>query len=132
MDMLKKFSLILIVVLNVLLTGCAADSGNTKLAKTSNEQINSTFKKGKTTQTEVKKAFGEPDDTDIMGDGKVKWVYTHIKRSSMARNYIPVVNWMSSGTNDTTKKLVMIFKDGILEEFSSSTGKGETKAGLLG
>ena len=81
--MLKKFSLILIVVLNVLLTGCAADSGNTKLAKTSNEQINSTFKKGKTTQTEVKKAFGEPDDTDIMGDGKVKWVYTHIKRSSI-------------------------------------------------
>jgi len=37
------------------LSGCAADSGNTKLAKTSNEQINSAFVKGKATQAEVKK-----------------------------------------------------------------------------
>ena len=67
-----------------------------------------------------------------MSDGSVKWVYTHIKRSAMTRNYIPVVNWFSSGTNDTTKKLVIIFKDGVLENLSSSTGKGESKAGLLG
>jgi hypothetical protein len=121
-----------IVALTLALSGCAADSGNTKLAKTSNEQINSAFEKGKTTQDEVKQAFGEPDDTDIMSDGRVKWVYTHIKRSAMTRNYIPVVNWFSSGTNDTTKKLVIIFKDGVLENLSSSTGKGESKAGLLG
>ena len=67
----------------------------------------------------------------MMSDGQVKWVYSHIKRSAMARNYVPVVNWFSAGTDDTTKKLVLIFKDGILVDFSSSTAKGETKAGVL-
>jgi hypothetical protein len=129
--MLKQLNLIIILSTSFFLTGCAADSGNTKLAKTSNDQINSTFEKGKTTQTEVKEAFGEPNDTDIMSDGKVKWIYTHIKSSAMMRNYIPVVNWFSAGTDDTTKKLVLIFKDGILVDFSSSSAKGETKAGLL-
>ena len=129
--MLKQFNLLMILSVSVFLSGCAADSGNTKLAKTNNEQINSAFVKGKTTQAEVKEAFGEPNDTDIMSDGQVKWVYSHIKRSAMARNYVPGVNWFSAGTDDTTKKLVLIFKDGILVDFSSSTAKGETKAGVL-
>jgi len=129
--MLKQFNLIMILGVSFFLTGCAVNSGNTKLAKTNNEQINSIFVKGKTTQAEVKEAFGEPSDTDIMSDGKVKWIYKHIKSSDMMRNYIPVVNWFSVGTNDTTKKLVLIFKDEILVDFSSSSAKGETKAGLL-
>ncbi|HJK85462.1 MAG TPA: hypothetical protein QKA37_02565 [Candidatus Megaira endosymbiont of Stentor roeselii] len=91
----------MILGVSVFLSGCAADSGNTTLAKTSNEQINSAFVKGTTTQAEVKEAFGEPNDTDIMSDGHVKWVYSHIKRSAMARNYVPVVNWFSAGTDDT-------------------------------
>lgn len=41
--MLKQFNLIMILGASVFLSGCAADSGNTKLAKTSNEQINSAF-----------------------------------------------------------------------------------------
>lgn len=121
----------LLIPMMLVLSGCVGDSGNTKLAKTNHETINSTFVKGRTTQQEVKDMFGDPDDTDIMMDGKVKWTYQHIKRSAMARNFIPVVNWMSSGTNDTTKKLVMVFKNGILEDYSTSTSKGETKAGLM-
>jgi hypothetical protein len=53
--MLKQFNLIMILGVSVFLSGCAADSGNTKLAKTNNEQINSAFVKGRTTQAEVKK-----------------------------------------------------------------------------
>ena len=49
--MLKQFNLIMILGVSVFLSGCATDSGNTKLAKTSNEQINSAFVKGKTTST---------------------------------------------------------------------------------
>jgi hypothetical protein len=49
----------------------------------------------------------------------------------MVRNYIPVANLFTSGTDDTTKKLVMIFKNGILDDYSSSSAKGETRAGLL-
>lgn len=128
--MLKK--VILIAVANSFLVACAANSGNAKLGKANSEDMRSAFEKGRTTQSEVQQALGEPDDTDIMSDGKVKWIYTHIKRSAMARNFIPLVNWFSAGTDDVTKKLVLIFKDGILQDLSSSTAKGETKSGILG
>ena len=100
-------------------------------AKENNPLIGAAHEKTIKAQAAVKEAFGEPNDTDIMSDGQVKWLYSHIKRSAMARNYVPVVNWFSAGTDDTTKKLVLIFKDGILVDFSSSTAKGETKAGVL-
>lgn len=129
--MLKQFYIIMILGVSFFLTGCAADSGNTKLANTSNEQIKSAFVKGQTTQEEVKKVFGEPNDIDIMSNGQIKWVYTYIAHSAMVKSFIPVVNLFSSGTDDTTKKLVLIFKDGILVDFASSTAKGETKTGAL-
>lgn len=127
----KKINNLIVLLFALVLSSCASDSGNTKLAKTNSHAIDSTFIKGKTTQQEVKAVFGDPDDTDIMVDGRVKWIFTHIKRSAMVRNYIPVVNWISAGTNDTTKKLVMVFKDGVLDDYSTSTSKGETKAGLI-
>jgi hypothetical protein len=121
--MFKQISIVMVLGISFALSGCATDTGNVKLAKTSNETINSTFIKGKTTQEEVKKVFGKPSDTDIMIDGKVKWTFAHVKRSEMVRNYIPVVNWSSQGTDDTTRKLVMVFKDGILEDYSSRQEK---------
>ena len=128
--MFKQVSIVMILGISTFLSGCAGDSGNVKLAKTSNETIDATFVKGKTTQEEVKKVFGEPSDTDIMTDGRLKWTYCHVKSSTMMRNFVPVVNWFSSGTDDTTRKLVVVFKDGILDDYSSSIAKGETKWGL--
>ncbi|RYE05919.1 MAG: hypothetical protein EOP33_01520 [Rickettsiaceae bacterium] len=127
--MLKQITLVAIT--SAFLVACVS-SGNTKLATTNNEDIKSAFQKGRTTQNEVKLALGEPNDTDIMSDGQIKWIYTHVKRSMMMRNFIPVVNWFSAGTDDTTKKLVLIFKNGILQDLSSSTATGETKSGILG
>lgn len=129
--MYRKFNLVIIFTVTCFLTGCSVNSGNAKLARTNNEEVKCHFVKGKTTEIEIKELFGEPDDTDIMIDGKVKWIYTHIKRSDMARNYIPVVNWFSLGTNDTNKKLVLLFKNGVLVDFSLSTSKGETTIGIL-
>lgn len=127
---MKRVS-ILAIVACMSLAGCSIQSGNQALADQSSEKLNESLIKGKTTTGEVYKIFGEPDDTDIMNDGRVKWVYKHIHKSEMARNYIPIVNWFSKGTDDTTRKLIIVFKGDVLEQFSSSVAKGETVGGLV-
>ena len=114
------------------LTQCAVQTGSSQLAEAGSKEINQLLIKGKTTRTEVEEVFGEPSDTDVLPDGRIKCVYMHTKHSAMARNYIPVVNWFSSGTDDTTKKLVILFKDDVVDVFTTTTSQGETKGGLLG
>ena len=118
--------------MGVLLNQCAVQSGSSALAEKGSKEINQILIKGKTTRAEVEETFGEPSDTDVLHDGRIKCVYTHVKHSSMARNYIPVVNWFSSGTDDTTRKLVILFKDDVVDSFTTTTSQGETKGGLLG
>ena len=113
------------------ISGCAVQSGNQSLSEKSGEELNGVLVRGKTKQEEVRNMFGEPDDTDILLDGRLKWVYTHVKRKAMLRNYVPIANWFSSGTDDVTRKLVIVLKDGVVENFSYSTAQGETKGGLL-
>ena len=114
----------------LLLVGCAGQTGNQILADKKAEDLDLLLIKGKTTQEEVKKIFGEPNDSDIMLDGSLKWTYQHVYRSKMVRNFIPIVSAFSSGTDDTTRKLVIIFKDGIVNQFSFSTAQGETTEGV--
>jgi len=122
---------VLIFCAALIVSGCAVQSGNQTLSEKSSEDLNSVLLRGKTTREEVQKLFGEPDDTDILSDGRLKWIYTHIKKKAMLRNYVPVVNWFSAGTDDTTRKLLIIFKNGIVDDFSCSSAQGETKGGLF-
>ena len=129
---LKLSTLIVLVGACLMLTQCAVQTGSSKLAEAESKDINQLLVKGKPTRTEVEAVFGEPSDTDVLPDGRIKCVYIHTKHSAMARNYIPVVNWFSSGTDDTTKKLVILFKDDVVDVFTTTTSQGETKGGLLG
>jgi hypothetical protein len=118
-------------VLVCFLSACAGQSGNQKLAETQTSELNKILIKGKTTKSEVVGLFGEPNDTDIMDNGREKWIYSHLRKDAKVTNFIPVANWFASGTDDTTKKMVVIFRDGVVENFSTSTSFGETQAGLF-
>ncbi len=118
-------------LLTCFLTGCAGQSGNQKLAETQTADFNQILVKGQSSKESVIEYFGEPSDTDILDDGREKWTYSHLRKDAKFVSYVPVANWFSSGTNDTTKKLVIIFRNGVVENFSSSTSLGETKGGLF-
>lgn len=129
---MNKYALTLLLCLSLSTTQCAVQTGSTKLSESDSQDINRMLIKGITTRADVEKMFGEPSDTDVLVDGRIKCVYVHTKHSAMTRNYIPVVNWFSSGTDDTTKKLVIVFKDDVVDVFTTKTAQGETKGGLLG
>lgn len=124
--MIKQVSIIVIIGLTALLSGCTAEIGNAKLAKTSNETIRTAFIKGKTTKQDVKKVLGEPSDIEIMTDRQEKWIYTSIKRTKDIK-LIPVMNLLPSSTTDTTRTLVMVFIDEILEDYSVSVTQKKSK-----
>lgn len=131
---MKKSTLLLTATLAALtFTACSVKSGNDQLNSKTQAQMEQSIVKGKTTEAQVKQMFGEPQEKDIMQTGDAKWIYKHITRESKAINYIPVANWFASGTNDTTKSLVVVFtSDGIVKNYTVSVAEGETMGGLVG
>lgn len=125
-------SALLLSAAMILTTGCAVKTGNDKLGDIERGQLEQGIVKQKTTKNEVRSMLGEPDKTDFDNNGHEKWTYTHIRKSSKAVNFVPVVNWFVAGTNDTTKTLVILFEDsGVVKNYIASTADGETKGGLL-
>ena len=114
-----------------LLCGCAGSTGNQKLAETDLSTLNQMIIKDKTTKKEVDTIFGKPDDIDIMEDGREKWIYNHLESNLKLTGYIPFVNLLHTGTNDTKKKLIIIFRRGVVENFDSSLTFGESTYGIL-
>ncbi|MGZ8547757.1 MAG: outer membrane protein assembly factor BamE domain-containing protein [Sulfuricurvum sp.] len=131
---MKKISIVVasILVASITMTGCAVKAGNETLGKMDKHQIEQGIVKGKSTKEDVKAMLGDPDKTDFDNNSLEKWSYIHVRKDLKAVSYIPVANWFVSGTNDTTKTLVVVFDDkGIVKNFINSDAKGETKGGLF-
>lgn len=128
---MKNFLIILTTILSFTLSGCAVKTGNQFLGKMSNEEVSSKLVKGCTTKSEVKATFGDPVDVDLMNDSKEKWTYAYARSEAKGVNYMPYANLVYSGTNDNYRKLQILFNRDIVESFSFSSSKGETKTGLF-
>lgn len=123
--------LALMLALNVL-GGCGSTTGNDRLAKMNEQDICTKIVKGKTTSEEVRLCLGEPTDVDFDNKNRKKWIYNHTKSTLTAISYVPYANLISSGTNDLTKKLVIVFdeKDRVMD-FITTESKGKTNTGLV-
>ena len=85
----------------VLLVLSACTSTGTKV----DQEILSTFVKGKTTYSEVVQRLGKPDQSITNDDGTTAIVYTHKQSVEKAANYIPFVGGFiegGAGSEDTT------------------------------
>lgn len=122
----------LAVIFTLAISGCAS-TGNTKLAAMGTNDVSKLLTKGKTTVNDVRAQFGEPSDVDFDPNGNKKWTYEHVKKSSKPINFVPYANLFYSGTNDTKKKLVMIFdKNDTLLDFLVTETAEESKQGVFG
>jgi len=122
----------MIIITLFFLVSCVS-TGNVKLAAMSTKEMKGKLIFGKTTKSEVRDILGEASDIDFTENGEEKWVYFHRESKSKFINFVPIVNTFKSGTNDTTKKVVIVFdKNGIIKNHAVVSAKGETKAGLLG
>jgi len=131
--MVKKLmaSALLSIGLVGLMSGCAVKTGNTQLEKYQKKDISQLLIKGKTTEEQVRKYFGDPASADFMPDGRKKWKYVYLEKREKAINYVPVANWFVRGTNDEARTLVVVFKNGVVDDYIFTASKGETKAGTI-
>lgn len=114
----------------LLLTGCAAKTGHQFLEDMSTEQAAGSLVSNVTTKNQVKEKYGDPEDIDFGTDGTETWVYKFVRSDAKGVNYVPIANWFYRGTNDTIKKLKIVFDSrGILQRYGFSQTSGETKIG---
>ena len=116
---------------SVLVTGCAVKSGNEKLDDIDRQSIVGMIKNGSSTKDEVRKTFGEPTDISFKDNGLEEWKHNHARKVQKGINYVPVVNWFVSGTNDKKKTLIVLFEGDIVKNHSYSEADGETYGGLV-
>lgn len=134
--MRKSYFIFIELVGLLLLDGCSFQGesiGNKKLAASSKAELYQIIEDNISTKSDARRCFGDPQDIDYNeGTKREKWIYTHIDKSNLTRNYIPIVNFFTKGTADVKKKIILIFdSSGTLAKSLVSESVEEHKNGLL-
>ena len=128
--MLKKYFTIFIIVL--FFSACVS-TGNQQLANMSQSDIGSIVVNGQTTKSEVRAALGDPSLVDLDNNGNEKWTYYHLRSTIKGSSFIPVVSSFKSGSNNTTRQLVILYDDdGVVINHVFTQSQGQTNTGILG
>jgi outer membrane protein assembly factor BamE (lipoprotein component of BamABCDE complex) len=129
-----KILLLLILVLTVsaaALSGCAAGIGNGRIANESSNTISRKIIKGKTTKSQIRQMFGDPEKTTFNSKGDLMWTYEYQHDHDTVAAYIPVVNWFAKDVKGHKKTLVILFnKKGIVKNYAFSNSANSMSFGM--
>ena len=107
------------------LAGCAS-GGVQALKDETTQTVAAKITKGRSTQADVKAAFGDPISTSFTDSGNELWNYQYIKLVPKAVDFVPVVGLFAGGSDVEKKTLVVFFdKNGIVQNFALSSAKTE-------
>ena len=121
-----------LLILAFVLTGCGGNTGHTFLDEQSPQEIRAVLIEGKTTREDIRSKFGEPKDIDFDTNNCEIWKYEFVRMKAKGINYVPVANLFVSGTNNTTKRLKIVFNpQGILTRYAMTNNEDETKVGAF-
>ena len=119
------------LILSLMAAGCAS-GGNERIADETNESVAAHMVKGKTTQAEVRRVYGDPIKTSFSDSGNESWEYEFTRLEPKATNFIPYVNLIHSGAEGEKKSLVIFFdKHKVVQQYTMSASKVDVSQGLL-
>jgi len=120
-----------VMLTSVLLAACAS-MGNESIADATAETVSKQLIKGRTTQAEVRRTFGDPMKTSFASNGNESWEYEFSRMQSKVTNFIPYVNLVHSGAEGDKKSLVIFFDRGkIVQDYTMSTSRVGVSTGLI-
>ena len=99
----------LVAGLSVLLLGGCASVGNESIADATPESVSGQLVKGRTTQNQVRGAYGAPAKTTFTDSGNEIWEYDFSRMHAKPTNFIPYVSLIHSGAEGDKKSLVIFF-----------------------
>ena len=116
----------LIVLLSVLLAGCASVGEPIDAAKVA------TFERGKTTRAQVEAALGAPMSSTATADGQTLCIWIYTKASNRAQNFVPVVNIVQSRVDVHSQTFSATFDaGGVLVTYTTNESNVSGKGGLV-
>jgi hypothetical protein len=123
-------------VLSVLVLACSAgacmSSGNDSIADATNATVAGQLLKGKTTQADVRRIYGDPIKTSFSANGFETWEYEFTRLQSKPTNFIPYVNLVHSGAEGDKKSLVIFFdRQKVLQDYTMSTSRIDMSRGII-
>ena len=123
-------------VLSLLCLACALgacmSSGNESIADATNATVAGQLLKGKTTQADVRRLYGDPIKTSFSSNGFETWEYEFTRMQSKPTNFIPYVNIVYSGAEGDKKALVIFFdRQKIVQDYTMSTSRIDMSRGII-
>lgn len=129
--MARLMSLVRAAAIVVPLAGCAS-AGNTSIADATNESVSTQLVKGRTTQADVRRIYGDPMESSFTSNGRESWEYEFSRMQSKPTNFIPYVNLVHSGAEGHKKSLVVFFDSNkVVQDFTMSTSQVDVSHGLI-
>ena len=129
--MQNRSNLVIPLMVSCLLAACVS-AGNDSIADATGEFVAMSLQKGKTTQTDVRKLYGDPLKTSFKSNGFESWEYEFTRMQSRPTNFIPYVNLVHSGADGEKKSLVIFFDQRkVVRDYTMSTSKVEVSQGLI-
>ena len=128
---LMRSTVVISLSLYCVLAGCMS-SGNESIADATGATVAGQLIKGKTTQTDVRRLYGDPIKTSFSANGFETWEYEFTRLQSKPTNFIPYVNLVHSGAEGDKKGLVIFFdKQKIVQDYTMSTSRIDILRALL-
>jgi hypothetical protein len=107
-------------------------SGNESIADATSANVAAQLIKGKTTQGDVRRLYGDPIKTSFSANGFETWEYEFTRLQSKPTNFIPYVNIVYSGSEGDKKTLVVFFdKQKVVQDYTMSTSRIDTSHGII-
>ena len=126
-----QFAVIPALLVGLAAAGCTT-VGNESIADVTHESVSAQLVKGKTTQDEVRKYYGDPIKTSFTDSGNESWEYEFTRLQSKPTNFIPYVNLVHSGAEGDKKSIVILFnKQKVVQQYTVSNSKVDISQGLL-
>ncbi|WP_410741432.1 hypothetical protein [Citrobacter koseri] len=104
--------------------------GNKSIKDETQQNIASKIIKGKTTQQDILRFYGEPQ-TKETNDGKEMWGYSVMSDESQISNYIPGLALLKNSSTAHMKDLEIWFKGDVVERYTFRQTASKTSRGLL-
>jgi hypothetical protein len=122
----------LVAGLSAALLGGCASVGNESIADATPESVSGQLIKGKTTQDQVRGAYGDPAKTTFTDSGNEVWEYDFSRMHAKPTNFIPYVSLIHSGAEGDKKSLVIFFdRSRVVRQYTISSSKVDVSEGLI-
>lgn len=123
---------VLVAGISAALLGGCASAGNQSIADATPESVSGQIIKGRSTQAQVRSAYGDPSKTTFTDSGNEIWEYDFSRMHAKPTNFIPYVNLIHSGAEGDKKSLVVFFdRSKVVQQYTINSSKVDVSQGLI-